>query len=399
MDMSGLQFLDPGTTADGFSRAADGFYLEYGYQPEVTGRAPGRVNLMGEHTDYNRGRTLPIALPHATYAAVAAREDGVVRVASSATAAAGLWTGSLAEIAPGRVSGWAAYAAGVFWALRKEGIDVPGADVYLYSTVPLGAGLSSSAAVEAATATALWVLSGHEPEEQDPAQLVDVCIDAETEIAGAPTGGMDQCAALLSSAGSALFIDFDEFTCYDVELGLDEAGVALLVVDSAVRHQLTDGRYGDRRRECERAAALMGVPSLRAATPEQVEQLDDPVLRGRARHVLHENARVDKLVAAFDAGELERAGELFGASHRSLRDQFQISCPEVDALVERLVAAGALGARMTGGGFGGSVVALVPFDRLLPACLSVQATFRSAGWQPPRFLRVSPSAPAVGTRL
>ncbi|MEI2811492.1 MAG: galactokinase [Nocardioides sp.] len=397
MDMSGLHLIDPGTTPEGIARAVEGFYVEYGYQPEVAGRGPGRVNLMGEHTDYNRGCTLPIALPHATYAAVAAREDTVVRIASGA--ADGVWTGSLAQIAPGQVSGWAAYAAGVFWSLRNEGVDVPGADIYLHSTVPLGAGLSSSAAVEAAVAVALWVLSGREPAELDPAQLVDVCIDAETLIAGAPTGGMDQCAALLSSPGTALFIDFDKFSCYDVELNLEDTDTELLVVDSSIRHQLTDGSYGSRREECERAAAKLGVASLRQASPEQVQQLSDPVLRARAWHVLQENARVEQTIAAFDSGDLDRVGALFNESHASLRDYFQVSCPEVDTLVDQLTRAGALGARMTGGGFGGSVVALVPHNRFGPACLAVQATFRTAGWQPPRFLRLSPSEPATAVRL
>lgn len=397
MDLSGLQMIDPGTPGQGTVRAIDGFYVEFGYQPDAVGRGPGRVNLMGEHTDYNRGFTLPIALPHATYVAVAAREDSMVRIASSL--ADGVWSGRLGDIGPGRVTGWASYAAGVFWALGQEGIEVPGADVYVHSAVPLGAGLSSSAALEAAVASALWVLAGRDPDELDRSQLVDVCIDAETLVAGAPTGGMDQCAALLSSPGTALFIDFDRFSCYDVELNLEDTGTELLVVDSAVRHQLTDGSYGNRRLECERAAAVLGVESLRAADPATVNTLTDPVLRARARHVLAENQRVEATVSAFDAADVDRVGELFIESHASLRDQFQVSCREVDAIVDVLVAAGALGARMTGGGFGGSVVSLVPQERIGPACLSVQSAFRTAGWQPPRFLRLAPSEPASGWRV
>ncbi|MFZ2502319.1 MAG: galactokinase [Nocardioides sp.] len=392
MDLSGLHVLEPGTPEEGVEESSTGFYIEYGYRPDVVGRAPGRVNLMGEHTDYNNGVTLPLALPHATYAAIAARDDNVVRITSSAVE--GTWSGTLEGIGPGRVSGWAAYAAGVLWSMREEGIELPGVDIYVDSSVPWGAGLSSSAALEAAVAAGMWAIAGRDPQELDRSMLVDVCVRAESQIAGAPTGGMDQCAAFLTTPGEALYIDFKEFKCYDIDLQLEAAGAELLVVDSAVRHSLTHGSYGDRRRECERAAKALGVETLREADLAAVDALPDPLLRRRARHVVTEIARVEQVVTAFDNADARAVGELFTASHASLRDDFEISCTEVDVIVERLLSAGALGARLTGGGFGGSVVAILPSHRTGMACLAVEAAFRTTGWLPPRFLKLTPSEAA-----
>lgn len=397
MDLTGLDFLDPGTPREGGDAARRGFVTTFDYQPDLVGRAPGRVNLMGEHTDYNRGLCLPIALPHATYAAVGRRADDLVRIASARTDE--VWESTLDALGPEQPSGWWSYASGVLWALQsppddEPPIGLPGIDVYLHSTVPLGAGLSSSAALESAVAIAVWSLTGQDGVDPDRARLVEACIRAETEVAGAPTGGMDQCAALLSAPGQALLIDFDESSAFDIDLHLVEPGLELLVVDSAVSHALVDGGYGSRRADCEAAAEALDLPSLRQATLDDVARLPDLRLQRRARHVVTEIARVSAAVRAVDARDFETLGEIFVASHASLRDDFEVSCPELDMIVDTASALGALGARMTGGGFGGSAVLLVEGTRVGIVAMGVAAAFRDAGWAPPRFLKVSPSSPA-----
>jgi galactokinase len=360
-------------------------------------RAPGRVNLMGEHTDYNRGLCLPIALPHATYAAVGRRTDDLVRIASARTDE--VWQSTLDAVGPEQPAGWWSYVAGVLWAMQTpvgqdEEVSLPGMDVYIHSTVPLGAGLSSSAALESAVAIAVWSLIGQDGVDPDRARLVEFCIRAETEVAGAPTGGMDQAAALLSAPGQALLIDFDESSAFDIDLHLIEPGLELLVVDSAVSHALVDGGYGSRRADCEAAAKALDLPSLRQATLEDVARLPDPRLRRRVHHVVTEIARVKAAVAAVDARDFEALGAIFDASHVSLRDDFEVSCAQLDTIVETATALGALGARMTGGGFGGSAVLLIEGTRVGIVAMGIAAAFRDAGWAPPRFLKVSPSAPA-----
>ena len=360
--------------------------------PTVVAQAPGRVNLIGEHTDYNRGLCLPIALAHTTVAAVAERADGAIRLVSAQDPAS--WVGAVTDAAPGRASGWPAYAAGVLWALSESGVDLPGMDVYVDSRVPVGSGLSSSAALECAVAVAAVTLSGRELTPDLRADLVAACVRAETEVAGAPTGGLDQSISLFAEADHALLLDFADGSRAQVPLPLADQGLSVLVVDTRVSHALVDGGYAARRDDCAAAAAALGLTSLRDATAESLAGLGDERLRARARHVVSEIDRVRRAVAAMAAGDWPAVGRLFVASHESLRDDYQVSCAELDTAVETSLAAGALGARMTGGGFGGSAIALARSDDVAAIAEAVGAGFADRGFQPPQFLAASASAGA-----
>jgi galactokinase len=384
-----VSVVDPGDPAELVASVRSAFADRYGEPPATVGRAPGRVNLIGEHTDYNNGLVLPVALPHATYAAARRRADELVRLVSLQREKA--WEGTLDQLGPGAVEGWAGYAVGVVWALREAGYDVPGVDLLVDSRVPLGAGLSSSAALECSVGVALLDLVGADPGEHAP-QLVDAAIRAETEVVGAPTGGMDQTVAVHGVEGAALLIDFDSHETTPVPLDL--AGHTLLVTDTRVSHELTDGGYGSRRADCEQAARELGVPTLRAATLDAVEALADDRVRRRARHVVTEIERVTATVAALQGRDWDEVGRLFDASHRSMRTDFEISCPELDCAVAVAVQAGAVAARMTGGGFGGSSVAVVPDERVEALMRAVDAAFVLEGFRSPVHLLAVPSAGA-----
>ena len=370
-------------------RVIEAFRALTGSAPVAVGRAPGRVNLIGEHTDYNAGLALPVALQHATYAAVGLREDGLLRMVSAQTDDA--TEVALADLAPGAVDGWAAYVAGVVWALQKGGVAVPGLDVYVDSTVPVGAGLSSSAALECSVGVAMVQLLGFELDDARRERLVPVCVLAETEMAGAPTGGMDQTISLQAQAGHALLIDFESGRTDQIPLPLEDAELAILVVDTRVEHALVDGGYAERREDCETAARELGLPSLRQSSAEMINQLGDDRIRARARHVVTENIRVEAAVLAIKDRDWERLGELFLASHASLRDDYEVSVVELDTVVEAAVGAGALGARMTGGGFGGSAVILVSDALVGDVGAAVLAAFAEADFIEPTILRVVPS--------
>lgn len=385
---------DAWTPTEGARRATDLFTATYGAPPDGVWSAPGRVNLIGEHTDYNDGLALPVALPHRTYAAVSARPDDVVRLVS-AQEPSGVREVRLGDAAPGTVHGWVAYVVGVAWALREAGHRVGGFDVAIDSCVPSGAGLSSSAALEAAVAVALDALhglglagdvdgTGAPTDDAGRAVLAQVCVRAENEMAGAPTGGMDQAASLRARAGHALLLDCRDGSVQHVPFDLAAHGLALLVVDTRAAHSHVDGEYAQRRAACERAAALLGAASLREVTDtdDALRRLagapDGAVLARRVRHVTSEIARVTDFVAALRSGDVAATGPLMDASHRSLRDDYEVSCAELDLAVDAALQAGALGARMTGGGFGGSAIALVASDGVDRVGDAVDVAFRAA---------------------
>jgi galactokinase len=353
------------------------FEQAFGRPPAGVWAAPGRVNLIGEHTDYNDGFVLPLALDRRTV--VAAAPAAVTTVRSSrerepVTFAAG-------SVKPGEVEGWAAYVAGVVWAFREAGLPVPDLDLFVEGDVPVGAGLSSSASLECAVAVALAGTAGV---PVDRTRFAALARRAENDFVGAPTGGMDQMAAMHGRAGHLVFLDTRSGEVEPIPFDPAAHGLALLVVDTRAPHRLVDGQYGERRRDCAEAAALLGVPALRDATVEAVEELADARLRRRARHVVTEDRRVLQVVARLRAGEDPRGvGPLLSASHASMRDDFAITVPHVDVAQEVCLRAGAHGARMTGGGFGGCVIALVDADRVDAVAAAVAAEYAQRGWVAP----------------
>jgi galactokinase len=389
-----LEAGDPARIAEELRTA---FRLRTGRDPEVVACAPGRVNLIGEHLDYNEGRCLPLALPHATYAAVAPREDRVLSMSSVQLQRTEVV--ALEALAPGRVTGWTSYVAGVVWALEAEGWRFPGLDVVIDSRVPIGAGLSSSAALECAVALALLPVAGVPDTEVVRRRLVAATIRAETEMAGAPTGGLDQSVALLAVEAHALLLDFGDGSATPVPWAPFREGLDLLIVDTGVSHSLSDGGYAARRADCEAAGRALGGRSLRAVQGREhlLGSLQDARVRRRARHVLTEMDRVDAAVAVLERGEHAALGPLLDASHDSLRDDFEVSCDELDVAVTTCREHGALGARMTGGGFGGSAIALVPTAAVERVVAAVAGAFADRGWPPPAFLR-APAGPP-GRRL
>ncbi|MEP7088553.1 MAG: galactokinase [Nocardioidaceae bacterium] len=382
---------DPTVLAD---RVAERFQELHGHPPVGVFVAPGRVNLIGEHVDYNGGLCLPMALPHATYAAVAAREDDTVTVTSHQTDDA--FTGRLGALGPGEVTGWAAYAAGVLWALREDGWEIPGMDVVVDSTVPVSAGLSSSAAIECAVAIGAAELAGVPLDHDVRAALVRACMRAESEVAGAPTGGMDQTIALFGQAESALLLDCRDWSTRQIGWDPASADLTLLVVDTRASHTLSDGGYASRRKDCETAAHELGVHLLRDVVdqPAALQSLADDRVRARVRHVFTEIERVREAVGQLEAGDFAALGTTMTASHVSLRDDYEVSCAELDVVVDTALEHGALGARMTGGGFGGSAIALLATDRLEEVGEAVGTAYDARGWRSPGFLTALPSAGA-----
>lgn len=395
-------------------RVTEGFEAAFGRPPTGVWAAPGRVNVLGEHVDYNGGLCLPFALQHRTFAALAPRDDDRVTIGSAqmtdADGSQGLarWEGRLADVAPGTVDGWAGYAVGVPWALRESGRGVPGFDAVVDSLVPLGAGLSSSAALECAVAVALDEVAGLGLGETDAgrAELAAACMRAENDIAGAPTGGLDQSAALRTRPEMALLLDCRDFSVRHVPFELAAAGLELLVLDTRVHHALQDGQYGSRREECERAAALLGVEYLREVHPIELEAalrrlrelVDDPEeadeMGRRVRHVVTEIARVRQAALLVGDGDLSGIGPLLDASHASLRDDYEVSSRELDVACAAARAAGALGARLTGGGFGGSALALVRAGEADDVASAVASALARDALAEPAFLLAVPSAPA-----
>jgi galactokinase len=383
------------TVTSSVEAARAGFRTAFGREPAGVWSAPGRVNLIGEHTDYNEGFVLPFAIDRRTYVALAAREDRTARVAS-----AGDFDDreiDLGGITAATMSGWSAYPFGTAWGLGRVGADldrVGGFDAYFTSDVPLGAGLSSSAALECSLAVALdetWRLDlGRD-------RLVRATNLAENQIVGAPTGILDQSASLLAASDAVLFLDCRDGTHELVALGLEEEGLTVLVIDTRVTHAHADGGYASRREACERGARTLGVRALRDLEVDDLaraQQLLDEETFRRVRHIVTENRRVLETVATLRRRGPRAIGELLLASHASMRDDFEISVPELDRAVESAMAAGAVGARMTGGGFGGSAIALVERAGVDAVTEQVLAAFARAGHEEPEIFAVQPSAGA-----
>jgi galactokinase len=393
-----METLEPGDPAALTDAVADAFTGLHGRPPLGVFAAPGRVNLIGEHVDYNGGLCLPMALPHATYAAVAPRDDGTVTVTSHQQDDA--FSAILDALGPGQATGWAAYAAGVLWALQEDGWELPGMDVVVDSRVPLGAGLSSSAAIECAVAIGAAEIAGATLDDDLRSALVRACMRAESEVAGAPTGGMDQTIALFGRADCALLLDCRDWSTSQIGWDPASADLTLLVVDTRASHSLSDGGYESRRRDCETAARTLGVELLRDVEDhdEALGGLDDERIRRRVRHVFTEIDRVRDAVRQLEAGDFKGLGASFTASHESLRDDYEVSADELDVVVDTALENGALGARMTGGGFGGSAIALLPTDSVDPVAAAVASAFEERGWQPPGLLTATPSPGARRTR-
>jgi galactokinase len=397
--------------------------------------APGRANLMGEHTDYNEGFVLPFALAQGVTATATPRADGLL-VLRSRQKPDNPVTVALDNLAPGLVTGWAAYPAGVAWALRAAGFDIVGASIDIDSNLPVGAGVSSSAALECSVALALCSLSGRPvPREQ----LALIAKRAENEFVGAPTGIIDQSAALLCREGHAMLLDCGTLARTQVPFRPSAAGAVALIVDTRVTHALVSGEYAARRAECEEAARLLGVPALGLLAgggagggeggadrgqggagrgeggagrgeASAVEALADPVLRRRARHVITDSARARAIASALQRGggtggggtgggghsrdTFRYVGALLTEGHASLRDDFEVSWPQADAAVDVAIGSGAYGAKMIGGGFGGSVLALIPGEREATVRSLLSETFAARGWAAPEFLDAVPSPAA-----
>ncbi|HZB74720.1 MAG TPA: galactokinase family protein [Solirubrobacteraceae bacterium] len=312
---------------------------------------PGRVNLIGEHTDYNGGLALPFAIARGVTVEASPRRDGEVRVHARDPDERDAFPAA----APERADGWRAFVRGTVAELRAAGVEVPGAELAFWGDLPAGSGLSSSAALEAALSLALLALA--DAQEPDRVALARLCSRVENEWVGAETGLLDQLAALCSEEGSALRIDFATLALEAVPLDL--RGWQLATLDSGARHEHAAGGYNARREECREICARLAIEHVSRADPDAADALPEPLAR-RTRHVLEENARVDAMVTALQAGDLAAAARLLDASHASLRDDYEAGVPEVEAAVRACKDAGAAGARMVGGGFGGSVLALFP---------------------------------------
>ncbi|WP_396142466.1 galactokinase [Actinomyces sp.] len=379
-----------------------------GEEPDGVWSAPGRANLIGEHTDYNGGLALPIALPHRAFAALRVRPDRLLRLTSGQER-------DVVEIdldhprsadGPERIHGWTSYVAGVLWALESRGYGpLPGLDVVVDSAVPLGSGLSSSAALECCVAVGVDEVAhlGLGGDEEGRIVLQGAAIEAENRYAGANTGGMDQAASLRARAGHALLLDCRTQGIRQIPFDLAASGLELLVVNTRAKHSNNDGQYAQRRADCEEAARILGVDLLVEVAPHDLDaalaRLPEERLRKRVRHVVTEIDRTRRTAELLEGQELsrevfEQVGHLFNASHDSLRDDYEVTCPELDVVVDTARGLGALGARMTGGGFGGSAIALVDADRVREFADGIAAAFDSRGFRSPEFLVALPSEPA-----
>lgn len=374
----------------------DQFKTRFGRVPTVIGRAPGRVNLIGEHTDYNDGFVMPMALEHATWVAAAPRDDGRIRAVSPSLDVEHEW--QLDNWSHDTDPDWTSYVAGAAMLLRDTGATLGGCDLLIESSVPVGGGLSSSAAIEVSTLLAMARLAGVSLEG---VSLADLARRVEHEFAGVPCGIMDQYVSVLAHEGCALLLDCRSRTWQQIPLTLD--GHTIVIVNSGVRHKLASGEYAKRQAQCHDAVRYFQahrpeVQSLRDVAPEEVEQhaaAMDPLAAARARHVTTENVRTPAAAEALRGGDLAEVGRLMLASHASLRDDYEVSCAELDRLVEIATAVdGVVGARMTGGGFGGCIVAIVREDAVPQVESAICEKYDGAGYGPAEIIRSRPGAGA-----
>jgi len=361
----------------------------FGRKPEVISEAPGRVNLIGEHIDYSEGFVLPFAIADRTYAAIASRSDGLVRIASHQRKEK-IFSIDIHDVKPGSKGEWEKYVLGVIWSLGITN----GVDILVDGNVPAGAGLSSSAALECSVAVALNQLFALNKTLQELARATQ---KAENDYVGVPCGIMDQSVSLMAHAGAALLLDCRDLSTESVPFSVADAGLELLIIDTQAHHALVDGGYAERRASCESVATKLHIPSMRNLTLEVLtahrsEVSDIEFIR--ARHAVTEIARVQEAVVALRASDFAELGKLINESHNSLRDDYAVSCPELDVAVEASLSAGALGARMVGGGFGGSAIALIQADNLVKTREAVTLAFESHGFKKPRFFTSLPSAGA-----
>jgi len=385
---------DSPETAQRIANLRQKFFKLYGHHPEGIWRAPGRVNLIGEHTDYNMGYVLPFAIDKNALVAIRRKsqlepEPNILSFASTygQNTSPEVTSVPVDGLAPTSISGWAAYPAAVVWALNQlEGVELAGFELLVDSDVPVGSGLSSSHALEVGTIVALNDLYELGLSLTQMAQLTQ---RAENEFVGAPTGIMDQSASLMSHADHALFLDCRSMEAQSVPLPLAQNDAVVLVIDTRVEHSHVDGGYAARRRSCEQACEVLGVDALRDVDGVEVlEAIEDPVIKRRAKHIVTENQRVLETVKVLGEDDLEEVGELLYQSHVSMRDDYEISSEELDAAVEAAMEAGAIGARMTGGGFGGSAIALIRRAQVEPVSQAVLAAFEQAGYVQPNIFTV-----------
>ena len=370
---------------------AEDFKSQFSKYPEIITAAPGRVNLIGEHVDYCEGLVLPFAIADRTFAAIGRRLDRKI-VISSRQQNNDLFLTSLDELEKDSAGGWERYICGVIWAFGLK-ID-QGVNILIDGQVTPGAGLSSSAALECSVALALNKIFKINFSLSDLALLTQ---RAENEYVGVPCGIMDQSVSLQAEAGHALLLDCRDLSTRQIQLDFDGAGLQLLIIDTKSSHELTDGGYAKRRKTCESAADKLGVKTLRDLSIIELnnsqEKLTDLEFR-RSKHVVEEIARVRLATDAVENSDYLKLGEILSESHRSLRDLFVVSSPELDLTVEVSLESKSLGARMIGGGFGGSAIALFHLEDIEQAKIEISSAFKRAGYLEPKFFTSSPSAGA-----
>lgn len=362
------------------------FAKGFGYPPEVVASAPGRVNLIGEHIDYSEGFVLPFAIDAVTKCAIAKRDDEKIRIIS-AQKKNEVIESNLEAIAAKEGSAWSRYIYGVIWAMEIE----TGLDIYIDGKVLLGAGLSSSAALECSVATALNHLFHLEKTLPELARLTQ---RAENDYVGVPCGIMDQSISLMARAGYGLLLDCQDLSTRHIKIDFASSSLRLLIIDTQAHHALTDGGYAKRRESCEEVAKIFSIPSLRQLSMESLlahkTKLSDIQFK-RARHGVGEMLRVLDAVKALEAEDFEALGQLLNQSHNSLRDDYEVSCPELDLAVDTALSSGALGARMVGGGFGGSAIALIKESDAGTISSTIERAFAKSGFKAPRFFDSLPS--------